>query len=245
MFLRRTDDPAPTQDPATARPRLDPAHPRPRPDGRLARARRRLLAHRRLFAFALTALAVVAALAVLRPPPPQTATLTVAATDLPAGTTLRAADLTEIDIPTRAVPDDVARDPIGTVLASPVRRGEPITDARVVGPSLTAGRPGLQAVPVRLGDPAAADLLAVGDRIDLYLTDPVSASTTAVVDGARVLALPAGPGRDLGNTPGPKRGNGVTSGSNGRLVIVGVPPTTVTELAGAGSGGVLSFAFAR
>ena len=42
---------------------------------------------------------------------------------------------------------------LGRVLAAPVRRGEPITDVRLVGPSLLgATTAGLVAVPVRIAD---------------------------------------------------------------------------------------------
>jgi hypothetical protein len=42
--------------------------------------------------------------------------------------------------------------PEGRTLAGPVRAGEPVTDVRLVSPSLAAGYPGRVLVPVRIAD---------------------------------------------------------------------------------------------
>jgi pilus assembly protein CpaB len=87
---------------------------------------------------------------------------------------------------------------IGRTAAGAVRRGETLTDARIVGPGLTAGlRPGESAaVPVRLADPDAAALIRPGDRVDVLGTpvapdgsQATAGGTVAVVSAVRVLAV--------------------------------------------------------
>ena len=81
--------------------------------------------------------------------------------DLPAGTVLTAADLAVARYPPDAVPGRASPRPrsgcsAGSSPAS-VRAREPITDARLVGPGLTALLPdGQVAAPVRLADLAVA-----------------------------------------------------------------------------------------
>ena len=88
------------------------------------------------------------------------------------------------------MPDGLARAAVGRTLAAPLRRGEPVTDVRLVGPELTDGTPGLTAVPVRLPDAAMVALLEVGDLIDLIATDPQGSGATVVAAGVPVLAIP-------------------------------------------------------
>jgi Flp pilus assembly protein CpaB len=138
------------------------------------RLRRRVLAHRRLVSALLAALAVAVSLRVLAPPPVPTVAVVVAARDLGMGTPLSPADVLSRPLPAAVVPDGVLASVdsvVGRMLAGPVRRGEPLTDARLVGPSLLARAglgPGVVATPVRLADPGTAALLRPGDRVDLY-----------------------------------------------------------------------------
>lgn len=198
-----------------------------------------MLAHRRLLAFLLTAAAVAIGLAAARPAPPQTVTMAVAARDLTAGTVLTRADLAAVEVPPGGVPDEVLEDPLGKTLAAPLRRGEPVTDVRVVGPELTAGHPDLTAVPVRFPDAGMAGLLHVGDSVDLYVTDPASGRTSPVTDDALVLALSTTDPAPSGSTSR----NGVTNALGGRLVVVGVPTASVEAVTSAGVGGFLTFAY--
>lgn len=202
------------------------------------RVRRRLLAHRRLLAFVLATMAVIAGLHAARPAPPVSVALTVAARDLPAGTVLTATDLRTSRVPPGATPTGALADPVGATLAAPLRRGEPITDLRIVGPALTQGHPGLTAVPVRLPDAGMAGLLHVGDTVDLYATDPTTGRTTAVTSDTLVLALP-----HAGDEATSTAGTGVTNALGGRLVLVGVPTSSVEAVTSAGVGGFLTFAF--
>jgi Flp pilus assembly protein CpaB len=203
----------------------------------LSRARRRVrravLARRRLLAALLAGVAVAAGVqATAAPPPPAVAVLT-AARDLPAGAVIGDDDLVAVGFAPGSVPSGAARNPVGRTLAAPVRRGEPVTDVRLVGPALTAGDPGLTAVPVRLPDAGMVALLEVGDRIDLIGTDPQSSGASVVASGVPVLAIPR-PSTDSSGT-----------GPSGGLVVVGAAPTEVTTLTDASVRLFLTFAFSH
>lgn len=208
------------------------------------RVRRRVLAHRRLLAFVLTLAAAGIALQVVRPDPPQHATMAVAAHDLAAGTVLTPADLATVRTGPDGVPDDVVPRPVGQRLAAPVRRGEPVTDVRVVGPDLTDGHPGLVAVPVRMPDAEMAGLLRIGDVVDLYVTDPATGRTQPVTTDTLILSLPQSDGPSSNPSPrGKTQGVDVAGAPTGRLVIVGVAASSVEAVTSAGVGGYLTFAY--
>jgi Flp pilus assembly protein CpaB len=162
----------------------------------------------------------------------------VAATDLPAGTVLAAADLTSTDLPAPLVPDGASGPGTGLtgrVLAAPVRRGEVVTDVRVVGPGLWSQvPPGRVAAPVRLADLAVATLLRAGDRVDVLATDAASGDAEVVAAAALVLSAPAGSEPDTGpGRPGaPPEGAG--------LLVLAVSPETARVLAGAATTGSLT-----
>jgi pilus assembly protein CpaB len=167
---------------------------------RLRRPRSPVHAARRAAAVVLAVVALVLAArpapAVRTPRAPAAVPVTVAATDLPPGTSLAARDLTVARLPPEFVPSGAAAEPgplVGRVLAGGVRAGEPVTDARLVGPGLTALLPdGQVAAPVRLADLAVAALVRTGDRVDVLATAPDSASAEVVAAGALVLAAAHG-----------------------------------------------------
>lgn len=201
------------------------------------RVRRTLLLRRRLLAALLTAVAVATGLQLTAPPAPDTVRVLAAAADLPAGTTLTADDLTEVDLPPAARPSGAVDrgDARGRQLASPLRRGEPVTDVRLVSPSLLDGQPGLVAVPVRIPDAGTVDLLRVGDEIDLLAADPSGAEAArTVVSRVTVLALP------------PDTGSGIATSASGtvggRLVVLGLPPESGQRVAAEAVRSVLSVA---
>ena len=157
----------------------------------------------------VVALLGAAAVLGLRPGPPPTVVapdvpgtaVVVASRDLPAGRVLAPADLRTVRVPAALAPSHAvtsAAGLVGRVVAGPMRRGETVTDARVVGPGLTAGLAAGEAaaVPVRLADPETAALVRPGDRIDVLGT-PVEPDgrpapgpdAVAVASGVRVLAV--------------------------------------------------------
>lgn len=179
--------------------------------------------HRALLAAGLTAAAVATALPVLAPTPAATSRVLAAGRDLPTGATLTAGDLVPLSLPRAAVPDGAlttSAAAVGQVLAGPVRRGEALTDARLLGAALVTGGPGVVAAPVRLADPATAALLHAGDRVDVLAAGTDAAAPTsavAVAAGLQVLAVPAADQPD----------------GDGALVVLAATPATAARLAAA------------
>lgn len=192
--------------------------------------RRAVLRRRRPLAALLMAVAVAAGLHAIAAPPPSTVAVLVAARDLPAGAELTATDLVTAEFAPGSAPDELVADPVGRMLAAPLTRGEPVTGVRLVGPQLTDGFAGLTATPIRLPDAGMVDLLRVGDRIDLVAADPRGTGAQTVAVGAPVLALPSEPAAGPG-----------AAGLPGRLVVIGVGPARVADVAASAVGSVVTF----
>lgn len=172
--------------------------------------------HRRLLAGLVAAAGVYFGLASLSPPPPPTVAVLAAARDLPGGAVPADGDLHTIDLPTGVVPDGAltpGTDLTKRMLSGPVRSGEPLTDARFLGPpSVPAGS---LAYPFRIDDADISALLRVGDHINLYAATSSSAdSANLLATAVRVVALP---------TP--------RTSTSGALVVVATTPTIATRLA--------------
>lgn len=156
--------------------------------------------HRRGIAALLLALAVVAALRAVAPPEPDWVEVTVAARDLPGGSTVASDDVTTARMRPGTAPDGHLLDPSGEVLATTVRRGEAITDTRVVSAALAA-ETGLVGLPVRLPDAGAATLLSPGDAVDLLAAGAQGAPASRLAIDVRVLAVvPEAPEGPAGGT---------------------------------------------
>jgi Flp pilus assembly protein CpaB len=212
--------------------------------------RRAVSWHRRLLAAGLAAAAVAMAVGAMSPTAAPTVAVLAAARDLPGGLPLSAGDLHSIALPPEVVPAGALRpgdDVTGRLLAGPARRGEPLTDARLLGPGLLAGYPDdLVAAPVRIADGGAVSLLRAGDRVDVLAADPSpyssrtdpayaegdgtgrsggSAVARVVASAVRVLTVPQAPdGGPLGG------GGGYVDGA---LVVLAVTPAVAAELASA------------
>jgi Flp pilus assembly protein CpaB len=158
----------------------------------------------------------------------------VARHDLPGGAVLASGDLATTAYPVDVAPAGAPRSPTalaGRVLAAPVRRGEPVTDVRLVAPGLLAGYPGRVAAPVRVADAGAVGLLRVGDRVDFLVASPEGRDASVAVAGAPVIALP---------DPAASEGPTVDGIAGGGLVVVAVTPAEALGLAQAEVSGVLS-----
>jgi hypothetical protein len=137
--------------------------------------------------------------------------------------------------------------PVGQILAGPVRRGEPLTDRRFVGPSLLAGfGDDLVAAPVRLADPGVLAVVRPGDLVDVLAARPAGDPTLAdsptpsddasppglaavVAAGVRVIAVPAG---DT-NVEDSLNAASTVVGGDGALVILATTPQAAQRLAAA------------
>lgn len=147
------------------------------------RLRRIALRRRRLLAALLLCLAAAIAVQQLTPLAPATVQVLVTVRDLPAGHTLAHHDVKMTAVAPVIVPDGafasaplspaITSQPVwlGRQLSGPVRRGEVLTDASMLGNELLIGSPsGTQAVPVRVTDPATLSLLTQGQLVTVVLS---------------------------------------------------------------------------
>lgn len=160
------------------------------------RLRRALARHRAGLVAVLAVLALLAGLAAARPAAPPTVPVAVAAHDLEPGHPVERTDVRVVAFATGTVPDraySAATVPWGRLVAGPVRRGEPLTDAALVGPGLADGLADgevLAALQVRA---SSAALVAAGDRVDVVAADPRGGSVARILaDDATVVTVPAG-----------------------------------------------------
>ncbi len=149
------------------------------------------------------------------------------AADLPIGTRLEQSDLQVISA-VRA-PDGVVRDPeqaVGRVLATAVRRGEILTDARLAGVPGPAPGPGRTAVPIRPADEAIVALLSAGMHVAVLSVDE---DGTAVVLAPDAVVLVAGRATQRGNESPP--------------IVVSVPVESANALVAATVVGTIALRF--
>jgi Flp pilus assembly protein CpaB len=183
----------------------------------------------------LAGLAAWSGLQALAPGPGPTVLVVTAGHDLAWGSVIGRDDVTVARFPVGQVPVAALRDPaqvVGRRPASAVRRGEPITDVRLLGtldPTVDAG-PGAVAAPVRIADAAAARMLQPGMVIDVLAAPseafvPAQAAATLVAAGVRVLSV--APGEEL-------------SGTDGALVVLATTEAVAARLATAAANGRLS-----
>ncbi|AEV73870.1 flagellar basal body P-ring biosynthesis protein [Mycolicibacterium rhodesiae NBB3] len=123
-------------------------------------------------------LVILAAVAAVRPDPAHDRTdVVVAARDLAPGAELRSEDVRLESRTAATVPDgaqtDLA-DVVGARLAGPARRGEALTDVRLLGSRLAESAAGADArlVPLHLDDAALLDLIRPGDVVDVLGAGP-------------------------------------------------------------------------
>ncbi|MEU5409634.1 SAF domain-containing protein [Nocardia asteroides] len=182
---------------------------------------------RRLAAGALALLAL--ALFVRGDPGAARHTVVVAARDLAPGRLLTADDLRLDERESRSLPSGSATDTaalLGATLTGAMRAGETFTDLRVVSPRLAAaaaGSPEARIVPIRLADPAVAEVLRAGDRVDVVGVE--DAGGPGASKPARTLATDAAV--VLVTTSGERR-----SGTE-RVVLVALDAHNATAVAGA------------
>jgi SAF domain len=141
-------------------------------------------------------LVVLAGVAALRSNPDgDRAEVVVAARDLSPGIALTPDDIRVENRLITTLPDGSQADPgtvIGSTLAGPTRRGEVLTDVRLLGSRLaesTAG-PGARIVPLHLADGALIDLVRVGDVVDV-LAAPATDSQPGAQAVSKVVATDA------------------------------------------------------
>lgn len=149
---------------------------------------------RRIAAGLLTLLAAGAA---LRPDPAGTYTeVVVTLKDLRPGAAVTADDVRLEKRSNATLPEGTQTDlgqVLGATLAGPTRRGEILTDARILGSRLAglAAGPDARLVALHLADPAVLDLIRTGDVVDVLGAGDDPGGTTATDTHPRVIATNA------------------------------------------------------
>jgi Flp pilus assembly protein CpaB len=186
----------------------------------------RTVAARRIAAGALVILAAVVALR--SDPHGDRIEIVVATRDLASGVELTSDDVRLESRTAATVPDGSQSNVdgvIGATLAGPARRGEVLTDVRVLGPRLaeSVAGPDARIVPLPLADSALLDLVRPGDVVDVLAAATsdtgVDARPQLVATDAVVVLVSEKP-------------KGAASGSD-RVVLVAVGAHAANDVAAA------------
>lgn len=199
-----------------------------------------LARYRRPVAALCAAGAVAAGLHAARQSPSPLTGVVVTTHDLAAGAVLGADDLAVHRVAPAVVPAG-ARGATsaftGRTTAGPVRRGELLTDVRVLGRSSLAGYgAGRVATPVRIADAGAAALARPGERIDVLVAAAPDPAGLAVAAPARVVAA----GVTVITSTAPDSPGSSVSQPAGALLVLATTPAVAIDLAGAAASGPLS-----
>jgi pilus assembly protein CpaB len=221
----------PRQPGVTRRP--GPARPAARLTGWLSRNRRLAVA---LLLCAAASLTVHQ----LTPAPVYTVTAVAAARDLPAGSAVAASDIAEVKVPPGMLADGFLTEPAeaaGKQLAAPLRKGQLLADAQLVGPGLLTGSPpGSAAVPLRMADPSSIQLVSPGQLVNVVLT---AANGYDQQEPPEVLA--SGVPVLWTSAKGGQGGQWLGAQETDGLIVVAANPEQAARLAGASTQGKLFF----
>jgi len=176
----------------------------------------------------------------LAPAPADTVLAFAAAADLPAGKTLEPGDVSAIGIPPGMAPSGSPGSEAefeGKQLAAPLRRGQLLTDAQVLGPGLLAGSPaGTAAVPLRMADPASIQLVSPGQLVNVVLTGgngfDQPGESQVLAEAVPVLWT---------SGQGGKAGSWLATADTDGLIVVAAAADQARRLAGASTQGKLFF----
>ncbi|QUR68719.1 SAF domain-containing protein [Mycobacterium spongiae] len=187
----------------------------------------RTILARRVAAAGLVVLACVTA--VRSNPDGDQVEVVVAARDLKPGTALTADDLGVETRLATTLPDGCQANVaavVGSTLASPTRRGEVLTDVRLLGRRLaesTAG-PGARIVPLHLADTALVDLVRVGDVVDVLVAPARDKPTASRVLATEAIVVLVSAKQNMQPT------------DDDRVVLVALPHRVANTVAGAALG---------
>jgi Flp pilus assembly protein CpaB len=180
----------------------------------------------------LLAASVAFAIQAVSPPPPRTAAVLVAANDLASGTRLTPADVRLKDVAPASLPDGALRartSATGRTLGTPVRKGEVLTDVRLLGRAfLDTYGDGLVAAPVRIADAASVRLVQAGDIVDVLASGPSPDGSTRNTARLVAAATPVVTIPPAADSP-----FGTTDVGAGALVVIVTSSDTAARLAAA------------
>lgn len=244
-------------------PEIRRARVQPEPVSGLNQLREFLTRHRRIVAALLAGLGVMFAISATKSPVAPTSEVVVLAKSVDAGHILNESDLVTHSWPTGAGPVDKfisnPSEAIGRMTAGSVIEGEPLTPARIVGPSLLLGADSqlngsasihedqelreLVATSVRIADQASVALARPGDHVDILAASSHSAigpgadgtgSNRDQTLSAKVVANSARVLAVPGSESSLKLGNVASQSQNQEsIVVLAVSPETAARLAGA------------
>ena len=187
---------------------------------------------RNLRRVAASALVLTAALLLLTPPRPAPGRPVVVLTgDLAVGAVLQPADLATT--PLLEPPDGALADTgpaVGRILAGAARRGEVLTDVRLVDPIGPQPGPGRVAVPIRPADATVVDLLRPGMHV---------AVVTVTDDGAAAALVPDAVVLLVGTTEGSSGGRR----DHDPPVVLAVPQDSADQVVAAALTGTVALRF--
>jgi Flp pilus assembly protein CpaB len=171
------------------------------------------------------ALVLLAAVAAWRGDPRADYTdVVVTLRDLAPGVELTAADVQVAPRTAGAVPEGAhtrVDAVVGSTLAGPARRGEVVTDVRLLGPRLAeaAAGPDARIVPIALADAALMDLLRPGDIVDIVAAPADDSAGARLVATDAVVVLVSAKDTAIG-------------AGDGRVVLVALPAAAAKSVAG-------------
>ncbi|TMR88461.1 RcpC/CpaB family pilus assembly protein, partial [Nonomuraea basaltis] len=119
----------------------------------------------------------------------------------------------------------------GRYLTSPMRRGEPLTDARLLHSHRLP--PGMVATPVRIADPEAAKLISPGSTINVLAAWEETHPARTIAEAVTVITIPAATTTTTGSTD-----------NHGTLAVLATTSTQAAELAAAQASARLSITIA-
>ncbi|MGZ5413743.1 MAG: SAF domain-containing protein [Aeromicrobium sp.] len=157
-------------------------------------ARRFVLTHRRALAAVFAGLAVLFAFGAMKPSTPGSPAV-VARHDLVSGAVLTADDLRTTTMPTGSKATHSwtsAEELLGRRIAAPMRKGEVLTDYRLLEPGLLDGYDkGRVLATVQIAEPTQLAALRVGDHVNVVGSDPEGeAESTVIARRAVIASLP-------------------------------------------------------
>ena len=153
---------------------------------------------------------------------------------------MAASDLARIQVPPGMLAEGILEDPAqaaGRQLAAPLRKGQLLADAQLLGPGLLTGSPpGSAAVPLRMADASSVQLVSPGQLVNVVLTGPdgfdQQAPSEVLATGVPVLWTSA---------KGGQGGQWLATQETDGLMVVAAGAEQAARLAGASTRGKLFF----
>lgn len=176
---------------------------------------------------AAAGLVLLAGLATLRSNPEgDHAEVVVASRDLRPGTALTSDDIQIEKRLTTTLPDgsqDNSKVLIGATLTGPVRRGEVLTDVRLLSKRLaeSAAGPDARSVPLHLADGALIDLVRPGDVVDVLTASTANPEVAPKVVATDAIVILVSAKQQI------------QAADNDRVVLVALPSRVANAVAGA------------